>query len=377
VFEAEPGDAKALAGAHDVALDCFGLGPDHFALMRQAMASLRLPQRNEPRRSMFFSMFGVRRPGDNGPPRLDDGDRWRLLVRHRAGSLETAVSHARWRNLALSFGILMLMTLSVGLIVIAARRAQALARQQMEFVAGVSHELRTPVSVIGAAGDNLARGVITDPARVKTYGATIQTEARRLADTVERVLQFAGIQAGRASGHRAIVSPLEIVQDALAASQPVIADAGAAVERDLPAGLPAVLAEPAALRSALQNLVGNAVKYGGSSPWIRVSAREARTRRGREVQIAVDDRGLGIPPSDLPHVFEPFYRGTRAQEQQIRGNGLGLSIVRSIVEAHGGRVTVTSTPGKGSTFTMHLPVATGETAAEAAALQVAEGQRHA
>ena len=110
---------------------------------------------------------------------------------------------------------------------------------------------------------------------------------------------------------------------------------------------------------------------------MRVSAREARTRRGREVQIVVEDRGLGIPPADLPHVFEPFYRGTEAQSQQIHGNGLGLSIVRSIVEAHGGRVTVTSTPGKGSTFTIHLPAAEGEPAPDAAALQVADGHRQA
>ena len=378
VFEAEPGDATTLARGTDVAVDCFGIGPDHFPLLRQAMASLRLPPRNEPRRSMFFSVFGGRRPGDSGPPRPgDDGQRWRLLVRHRAGSLEAAVSRARWRNLGLSFGILMLMTVSVGLIVIAARRAQALARQQMEFVAGVSHELRTPVSVIAAAADNLAQGVVTEAGRVKQYGSTIQTEARRLADTVERVLQFAGIQAGRASGHRVAVSPVEIVDEALAVSGPAIADAGAALERDVPAALPPVLAEPAALRSALQNLLGNALKYGGRSPWVRVSAREARTRRGREVQFVVEDRGLGVPPADLPHIFEPFYRGSEAQSQQIHGNGLGLSIVRSIVEAHGGRVTVTSTSGKGSTFTMHIPAAAAEPGADAAALQILDGQRHA
>lgn len=189
------------------------------------------------------------------------------------------------------------------------------------------------------------------------------------------MLQFAGIQAGRASGHRVIVSPVEIVEDALAASGPAIADAGATLERDIFPDLPAVLAEPAALRSALQNLVGNAIKYGGPTPWVRVSAREARTRRGREVRILVEDRGLGIPPVDLPHVFEPFYRGTEAQSQQIHGNGLGLSIVRSIVEAHGGQVTVTSTPGKGSAFAIHLPAAQDEAAPDAAALQVAEGHR--
>ena len=95
--------------------------------------------------------------------------------------------------------MLLLLTLAIGLIVVSARRAQELARQQMEFVAAVSHELRTPVSVIGAAAGNLADGVVGDPARVRKYGETIQGEARRLAETVERVLQLAGIAAGRAA----------------------------------------------------------------------------------------------------------------------------------------------------------------------------------
>ena len=354
VFEARPGDAAALARGTDVAVDCFGIGPEHFPLMRQAMASLRLP-RSEPRR--IFSVF-ARRPGEPGPQRPGESiERWRLLVRHRAGSLEAAVSGARWRNLTLNFGILLLMSVSVGLIVVSARRAQALARQQMEFVAGVSHELRTPVSVIGAAADNLAQGVVTEAARVKQYGTTIQTEARRLGDTVERVLQFAGIQAGRSGLHRALVSPVEVVHDALAASRATAYDAGVTIEQEVPRRLPPVAADRAALRSALENLIGNAVKYGGQSGWLRVTAREAQTRSGREVQIAVEDRGLGIAPADLPHVFEPFYRGAEAQSRQIRGNGLGLSIVRSIVEAHGGHVTVTSSPGKGSIFTIHLPIA--------------------
>ena len=180
VFEAEPGDAAALARGTDVAVDCFGIGPEQFPLLRQAMASLRLPQRNEPRRSMFFNMFRGRRPGDTGPPHPgEDVARWRLLVRHRAGSLEAAVSQARWRNLALSFGILMLMSVSVALIAIAARRAQALARQQMEFVAGVSHELRTPARS-SAPPPTICRRALS-PSRVACVSTgTIQTEARRL-----------------------------------------------------------------------------------------------------------------------------------------------------------------------------------------------------
>ena len=124
---------------------------------------------------------------------------WRLVA-----SIAPARSKPRWRRRAratslLSCSVLALLGAAVGLIAVSARRAHALARQQIEFVAAVSHELRTPVSVIGAAAGNLADGVVGDPARVKQYGATIQTEARRLGETVERVLQFAGLGCGPAA----------------------------------------------------------------------------------------------------------------------------------------------------------------------------------
>src|SRR6185503_18141741 len=137
--------------------------------------------------------------------------RWMLMAKHRAGSLEAAVAAVRLKNLGISSGILLLLTLAVGLIVVSTRRAQNLARQQMEFVAAVSHELRTPVSVIGAAAGNLADGVVEDAQRVRKYGATIQGEARRLAETVERVLQLAGIAAGRAAASPTTVHPGELV----------------------------------------------------------------------------------------------------------------------------------------------------------------------
>jgi signal transduction histidine kinase len=375
IYESGPGDAKALEQRAEVDEPFFGMRPDSgYALMRTAMGSLRAREGHEgpeagDRRNVFFSVF-QRRGGGEAPgvrPPSDKGARWRLLVRHRAGSLEAAVAQARQRNLALSFGILVLMALSVALIVVAARRAQRLARQQIEFVAGVSHELRTPVAVIGAAADNLSQGVITEPSRVRQYGAAIQGEARRLGETVERVLQFAGIQAGRGIGHRVPVALGPLVAETLAASGGILGDAGAEVETDVPADLPPVLADPTALRAAFQNLVANAVKYGGPARWLRVSARTVQARRGREIEVAVEDRGLGIAPADLPHVFEPFYRGADALERQIHGNGLGLSIVKGVVEAHGGRVGVTSTPGAGSRFTIRLPEYRAQPAAHHAA----------
>jgi signal transduction histidine kinase len=380
IFESEPGDAEALEQSAEVDEPFFGMRPDSgYGLMRMAMGTLRAREEHEgteggDRRHVYFSVFQRRGGGDQPGmrPAPDKGARWRLLVRHRAGSLEAAVAHARQRNLALSFGILVMMALSVALIVVAARRAQRLARQQIEFVAGVSHELRTPVAVIGAAADNLSQGVVTEPSRVKQYGAAIQGEARRLGETVERVLQFAGIQAGRGIGHRVPVAVVPLLEETLSASRAILQEAGAQVETHWPADLPPVLADPSALRAAVQNLVANAVKYGGPARWLRVSATTVHGRRGREVEVAVEDRGLGIAPADLPHVFEPFYRGADALERQIHGNGLGLSIVKGVVEGHGGRVGVTSTPGAGSRFTIRLPEHRAEPVVQPAAGAVPE-----
>jgi signal transduction histidine kinase len=309
-------------------------------------------------------------PGSRLLPRNAVEGRWLLLAKHRAGSLEAAVGAIRRRNLAISSGVLMLLTLAVGLIVVSARRAQALARQRMEFVAAVSHELRTPVSVIGAAAGNLADGVVGDPQRVKKYGETIQGEARRLAETVERVLQLADIAAGRAAVAPAPVSPTDLVNESIAACRSEIDAAGFEVEVAIADDLPNVGGDVSALKSALQNLISNAVKYGGESRWIRVSASmtgpvtgvpqtvvQSRDYRRREsVVFAVEDRGLGIDADDRKHIFEPFYRGREAVSQQIQGSGLGLNLVMRIAAAHGGRVTAWSEPGKGSTFTLALPV---------------------
>jgi signal transduction histidine kinase len=375
IYELNVDDQRKLLAHHDAEVDFFGFNPEQFMLVRQVAESLHnsMPPNPERRRSLFFNFMGRRGPDSGGKPsgnvkvvgNLRAGEdtlRWKLIAQHRAGSLEAAVGRARMRNLGLSVGVLLLLFGAMAALAATARRAERLARQQIEFVAAVSHELRTPVSVIGSAAENLAGGFITDRARVKQYGLQIGTEARRLGETVERVLLYAGIEAGRAVGYRAPIAVSGLIADALAASSAALSDANAKLETDVPSILPPVLADSAALRATLQNLVANAIKYGGAQPWVRITATTATTRHGEEVRIAVSDRGLGIPSADLPHIFEPFYRGAEAQSRQIRGNGLGLSIVKGIVEAHGGRVTVQSSPGAGSTFTIHLSAYHGATA---------------
>jgi signal transduction histidine kinase len=231
----------------------------------------------------------------------------------------------------------------------------------MDFVATVSHELRTPVAVIRSAAQNLSAGVVHDADQARRYGDLIESEGRRLTDMVEQVLEYAGLNGARPPEVARPVDVRAMLLEAAAAHAARLESEGFTVSVDIPERLPAIVGDEGALRRALDNLVSNAQKYGADGRWIGVAARET-TADGRpgELEIAVSDRGRGIEPADLPHIFEPFYRGRHAQDRQIHGNGLGLSLVKRIVEAHRGRVTAQSPAGQGATFTLHLPVAQGQ-----------------
>lgn len=283
---------------------------------------------------------------------------WRLLVQHRAGSLEAAIDATRRRNLAISSGILGLLGTSVGFLIVSTRRAQRLARQQMEFVAAVSHELRTPLAVIRSAGDNLAEGVVGDERQVRTYGDLVRREGRRLTEMVEQILEFAGIDSGQRAFVLRPVSLAHVVDDVVEASRTLIEERRLTAEVEVPREVPPVLADEGAIRRVIQNLVGNAIKYGADGRVVRVTAAAS----GREVRLTVADKGIGIAASEQERIFEPFYRAPDVVAAQIQGAGLGLSLVKRIVEAHGGRIAVRSAPGTGSEFTVWLPAATGEPA---------------
>jgi signal transduction histidine kinase len=327
----------------------------------QALRFARVPRANDRPVNITINVIEGK---DGSQTQLDRG-RWRLLVQHESGSLEAAVGEVRRRNLAISFGVLLLLSFSVAMLTLTSRRAERLAKQQMEFVAGISHELRTPVAVIKSAAENLSQGVVGSVDRVKRYGNMIEGEARRLGDMVERVLQYAALESGLGMAARAALAPEAIIQEAVDSSMPLLAPENIDVQRDIALNLPPVVGDAAALRSAVQNLIANAVKYGGSDKWVGIRAEHVPGRRHGEVRITVSDHGAGIQPAELPHIFEPFYRGADAVAQQIHGNGLGLSLVRKIVEAHGGHVSATSRPGAGSAFTMSLPATDGQSAVAA------------
>lgn len=308
-------------------------------------------------------MKRARRPGSAPPifgPRewmeREQASLWQIYIRHRAGSLDVALASVRRRNLLISFGILALLSASVALMMLSSRRAHRLAQQQMDFVAGISHELRTPLAVIESAAFNLDKGVVKDPGQIKNYGTLIRKETGRLTEMIEQVLEFAGVQSGRQRYDLLPVSLNGVIDEVLGASQPLLAENEFEVETYIAPDLPVVMVDAPAIARAIQNLLHNAMKYSGESRWIGLAAETVSAGKGQFVQITVKDRGLGIPDEELPHIFEPFYRGSEARSAQIRGNGLGLSLVKNIIEAHGGQIDAKSKPGAGSSFIFRLPV---------------------
>lgn len=278
--------------------------------------------------------------------RLESRDAWRLLVRRHDGGVEGIVSAARNRNLAVSFGIMLILGAAVMTLAALLRRAERLREQQLEFVAAISHELNTPVAAIRSAGENLRDGIIGEREKVIRYGESIVREATRLGELVGQVLELAGMQR-RARKHEP-VDVAAMIEDAAAQCEWLVHGKPIELEAKIEEGLPPVLGDRALLTRAVQNLIANAIRHGGSGGWIGVRATHARG----QVCITIEDRGPGIDAGEAAHLFEPFYRGRHSAA--VPGAGLGLAIVRQIAVAHGGTVEMEKRRG-GAAFTMQLP----------------------
>jgi signal transduction histidine kinase len=284
------------------------------------------------------------------------GEQWQLVARHPAGSLEKAVASWRRRNLAISLGLLAILAAGMALIFSAARRSKALARMQMEFVAGVSHELCTPLAVINSAAENLADGVIENSEQMKEYGGLIRGQGRRLERLVDEVLLFTAGRFGLSGYEMEPVAVGGIVSQGLAAAETSLSDAGFTVAKEIEDELPAIVADSSAVVTCIENLVNNAVKYSNSKKWVGIRAYKASASSKPEVRISVEDKGIGIAQGDLPRIYQPFYRAQIVRDQQIRGVGLGLYLVKRMMEDMGGQVSVTSEVGRGTTVVLHFPV---------------------
>jgi signal transduction histidine kinase len=309
-------------------------------------------QENGPAASVAVTWFPLLR--DMGA----DQD-WRLIVRHRrGGALGAFIADSRRRDLAISFGVLLLLVISMAILIYTSTRAQRLAKVQMDFVTAVSHELRTPLTVISSAAENIAHGVVEGKPQLEQYGSVIGAQARKLFEMVEQILLFAAIREGQQRYSMRPLEVSEILDAALSGTAGLIRTARFHVEQQIEPNLPRIVGDLPALSQCVQNLITNALKYGSEQKWIGIQARlNEHGLTGKEIEISVSDRGMGIAPDELRHIFKPFYRSPSVTAAQIHGTGLGLPLAKSIMEAMKGQVTVKSAPGHGSTFTIHFPCA--------------------
>ena len=233
-----------------------------------------------------------------------------------------------------------------------------IARLKSSFLSNVSHELKTPIALIRLAVETLEMRRVSSPEESEKFLRRISRETTRLNQLVENILDFARLEAGQRAFRFARVDLGEVVRETVDSYRLRIEDQGFSLKLDLPEGLPAVRGDGPALAQCLLNLLDNAVKYSRERKEIRVAAsvREAM------VGISVSDRGIGIAARDQRRIFEKFVRLEDGLVHDVKGAGLGLSLVQQILRAHGGRIDVHSVPHEGSTFTMWIPKAADEDA---------------
>jgi signal transduction histidine kinase len=293
------------------------------------------------------SIRAVRSPDVSGLP-------WTIRVASR--SLDADRAEAVEQRQFLLLGVAAVVLLLGGSAYFTLRgfyRELAVSRMQADFVAAVSHEFRTPLASVRHLSDLLVSGRMTsDQDRQQSY-AILARESERLETLVDNLLDFGRLESGSYQYRMRPVEAPALVAECIEAFRPDVEARGHRVDFTLDASNVVINADREALARAIWNLLDNAVKYSPGAEIVRVSLRQ----RSEGVALSVADDGLGVSASEHDAIFGRFVRGSNATGRRIRGTGIGLAMVRHIVEAHGGRISLASEPGKGSTFTIDLPAA--------------------
>jgi len=243
-------------------------------------------------------------------------------------------------------------------------KEMTLAKLKSDFVANVSHELRTPLALIRLYAETLELGRLTTKEKYQEYFRIIREESERLTALINNILDFSRIEAGRKEYEFRETNLADLVRTTLDSYRFQIEQHGFAFEEKISSDIPPVIVDREAIARSLLNLVNNALKYSKDQKYIGVSLYRQNSR----VNLEVQDHGIGIQKDEQEKIFEKFYRCGDPLVHNIKGSGLGLSLVRHIARAHGGEVLVESAPEKGSKFTIALPLGPGVRSGDAAAL---------
>ena len=294
----------------------------------------------------------------NGKPEvaqtLDDPFRGLAMGVKFQGTTAEAIGNRFVVQSVTILGVLSLLMIS-GLVLTyrSVNKQVALARLKSDFVSNVSHELRTPLALIRLYAETLELGRITTQEKKLEYYSIIRKESERLTALINNILDFSRIEAGRKEYDFRETDIAELVRNTLDSYRYQIEQHGFALEEQIDPGIPPVRVDREAIARALVNLVNNALKYSDRDKFLGVKLYRANA----VLKLEVVDRGIGIDRNDQARIFEKFYRTGDPLVHNTKGSGLGLSLVQHITHAHGGHVEVESAPGRGSKFTLTLPLA--------------------
>jgi len=278
---------------------------------------------------------------------------WKVALFDRDGkSIEQLVGREKQLYLTLFVGIIAVMLIGVFVTVRAVIHELEVSRMKSEFVSNVSHELKTPLALIRMFGETLDTGIVTDERKRREFYSIIRKESERLTHLINNVLDFSRMDTGVKEYSFEEADLIEIVRSSLEAYKFHIRDLGFEIESDLLGELVMPKIDKDAISQVLLNLLSNAVKYSEDRKYIRVEVHKNST----SALISVTDHGVGISKEQLKRIFDKFYRVPTTMEKKTRGSGLGLTLAKHIIEAHGGRIEAESEVGKGSKFTIRIPL---------------------
>ena len=277
--------------------------------------------------------------------------RWVATAGFRTTDVDALAQASFEKGLWFTVLVVTVLLAGIAMIVRAAVRELKLAEIKQTFVSNVSHELKTPLALIRLFAETLEMGRVKSTEKAQEYYRIIYNESRRLSQLIDNILDFSRIEAGSREYSFVSVDPAETTRAVVESYEYQIRAAGFELTTRFDTDLPRVEADPDAISQAILNLLNNSVKYSDGTKHIAVSVQE----KAGGVVVEVADRGIGIPLSEQKRIFEKFYRVSTGLVHETKGSGLGLALVKHIVEAHHGRVSVESAPGRGSRFTIWLP----------------------
>ena len=279
-----------------------------------------------------------------------------LAIKYRGTTIEALSQRFLRNNFLILGGLSLILALGIWHTYRNVSREMQVAKLKSDFVANVSHELRTPLALIRLYAETLELGRLNTPEKHEEYYRIIRKESERLTSLINNILDFSRIEAGRKEYDFRNTNLAELVRATLEAYRFQIEQHGFSFQEKIEEDVPPVRVDREAIARSLVNLINNAIKYSPNEKYLGVKLY----RSNGTVKLEVEDRGIGIPRSEQSKIFDKFYRVGDPLVHNTKGSGLGLSLVQHIVQAHGGQVSVESAPGKGSRFTIALPLLQSE-----------------